>query len=105
MSERIIRGSVTGDGTITAGTGFRVSHGKTGVYDIFFDRGTFGDVPTIVATVISNSALDDKTRKNAVVQRDALTADSFVMITGDDDGDLSNDDFGFIAIGPAPPKS
>lgn len=99
-TEKVIHGYINSDGEILSGSGgFRVSHEKTGIYDVFFDRGTFVATPTIVATVVSNSARDNKTRKNAVVQRDGLTNDSFVLITGDDDGDLSNDDFMFTAIG------
>lgn len=95
----IVRGSVDGDGNIIAGSGFRVTHDRTGVYNILFDQGSFVDTPSIAATAISNSAIDDKTRINCVVQRDGLSATGFTMLTGDDDGDRSDRWFGFVAVG------
>ena len=102
MAENLttVRGNVSKTGSIDNGTGFRVTHDKTGLFNVVFDRDTFSDVPTVVGTVISESAKDNKTRYNCVNERDGLTADGFVMITGDDSGDLSDRDFGFIAVGP-----
>ncbi|MEM9554246.1 MAG: hypothetical protein AAGC60_08300 [Acidobacteriota bacterium] len=94
-----VRGNVSSSGEITAGSGFRVVRDRTGIFQILLDR-PFADTPTVTATVISNSARDDKTRVNAVVQRDGLQSDRFIVITGDDDGDLDSKDFGFIAVGP-----
>ena len=102
MSETLttVRGNIDSDGSILEGTGFRVTHDRTGLYNIVFDLGTFSDTPTVAATVISNSAKNDKTRYNCVVEQNGLSASGFVMITGDDDGDLSDRVFGFIAVGP-----
>ncbi len=102
MAENLttVRGNVYKTGDIEDGTGFQVVKDKTGVYNVIFDTGTFAGTPTVVGTVISDSAEDDNTRYNCVVKRTDLKPASFVMITGDNDGDLSDRDFGFIAMGP-----
>ncbi len=96
---KVVRGTVDVDGNIVAGSGFSAQNPTSGHYTITFDPGTFRHTPTITATVVSNSAQNNETRLNCIVKREGLSASGFVMITGNDDGDLRGRWFGFIAVG------
>jgi hypothetical protein len=95
---RIIRGTISVEGNIVAGTGFQVSHAATGHYVITFDT-PFTGPPSVTAT----SALPGETVSATVIAVQTANAANFTVrqychnlnICGDADGY-----FHFIAIGP-----
>ncbi len=97
---RTVRGTVSANGDIAAGSGFSVS--KSGsLWRIVFTN-AFSSAPTVIANQQypdNNNGTDSgSTRDNAVVVA-AKTGEIFIK-TGDGDGDHSWRRFHFIAIGP-----
>jgi hypothetical protein len=104
----VIRGYVAADGSITAGTGFTVSHPSTGVYTITFSP-NFGNtaVPVVAIAQSPYNASGFWTYFHVI----GITAQSSVAFTVNcqtatyydgtlDNLDVANMPFTFIAIGP-----
>ena len=97
---RIVRGSVSADGTIVGGSGFICSRTNNGIYIINFNE-RFNNFPTIVAT--QNYPNWEKfdyagdPRDNAVIV--GLNENQAMIKTGNNKGHAEDRNFCFIAIG------
>jgi hypothetical protein len=93
---RIVRGNVGADGSITAGSGFTVSHLMTGWYRVTFNS-PFAGLPTVTA-VVDNSTSGGK--RAALISQ--VTTNSFLLVTfkTNDADTVPDEKFHFIAIGP-----
>lgn len=90
---QFIRGVVTSTGTITAGTGFSVSHGGTGIYTVTFTT-NFTTLPAIVPFPIDNSGVS----AGMVLVSPAVSG--FSLFTFNTSTGLGRDEgFSFIAVG------
>lgn len=99
---KIIRGSVSDNGSIKCGPDFRVVNEETGIYDVLFNF-NFLERPTVVVTqnFPSGDPFDSDggdTRDNAIVI--AVRQDRFKVKMGNSSGSASNRSFEFIAVGP-----
>ncbi len=81
------------DGTPLSGQGFRSEPTRRGTYIVFFDK-PYNSLPAVVATVVD---ADGGTRNNAVVS--SISADRFLIRTGNDRGSRRDRTFSFIAVG------
>lgn len=91
-TQRIIRGNVNADATVSSGGGFICTRPSTGIYLVTFVQ-AFSDAPTVVATQVGSG----DTRDNALVYD--ITSTSFRVKVGDSGGNVSNRPFTFIAMG------
>lgn len=112
MANIIIWGCVNDNGTPYKGSGYtsRLEAGQTGFYTIYFgadpppnNKTPFLDMPAIVIQENWKDWNDwnytgGNTKDNAVLV--ACDAGHFQVKTGDGNGDASNRNFTFIAIGP-----
>ncbi|UHA73164.1 hypothetical protein [Paenibacillus sp. 481] len=94
---RVVAGSVSANGSVVSGKGFRVSKVGTGLYDVFFTP-PFGSPPGVSATqVFFLGGLGGDTRDNAVLV--FIQNDRFRVKTGASDGTAQDRDFSFVAAG------
>src|ERR1700704_5631529 len=106
MADKFLWGCVNSNGSVEAGSGFKVdADGGTGIYTILFDT-AFSSRPAVVTTQrfggsgwnnITNHGAD--TRDNTVLI--AVTNDRFRVKTGNSLGQGEDRDFTFIVTGPA----
>ncbi len=95
---RLVRGTVSSGGGITAGSGFAVNRYKTGYYRITFST-QFPSAPSIAVTQIFGSfGSGGNTLDNAVLT--GITNTQFEVQVGNSAGAPSNRAFSFVAIGP-----
>lgn len=96
---RMIRGTVSSTGGVSAGSGFTISKSSTGRYDISFTT-AFNGAPSVVVTQNYNGTKNfngGDTRDNAVV---IYVDPALAQIkTGNNDGTASDRAFHFIAVG------
>lgn len=97
----MIWGTINGNGTVNSGTNFTSTHLERGLYLINFSQ-AFKTIPAV--TVTQNYPGWDKfddhggnTRDNAVVV--ALNQLEVKIKTGDGNGDASDRNFCFVAVG------
>ena len=99
---RIIRGTVSANGTIIAGSGFTVSHVATGDYVIYFSA-TFSSTPTVTATPFFLPAPPFGSFDFFGNVGTVSSSSSEILIwpdNGSSSSSTSDDTFSFIAIGP-----
>lgn len=98
---RIVRGTINPSGEIKAGSGFKVSKGGTGVYDIEFLPQFAGQPSASVSQIYpdptSFQGVGD-TRDNAKLG--GLTLLKMRVVTGKPDGGTIDRWFSFVVIGP-----
>ena len=95
---RLVRGTVSSGGGITAGSGFTVSRTKTGHYRITFSP-QFPSPPSVAVTQIFGSfGSGGDTRDNAVLT--GITATECEVKVGNSAGAASDRQFSFVVIGP-----
>lgn len=90
----VVAGFVRNNGTIVSGSGFTVSKGNKGFYDITFTR-PFSTRPAIVAT--QHNGDGSNTKDNAIVT--VINEENCRIKTGDGSGDASDRHFCFFAMG------
>jgi hypothetical protein len=90
---RIIRGTVTGEGAITSGTGFTAAQ-DGGFVKVTFPAGTFSSIPTVVVSPWNTSVGWPQYVTN-ITTTSFQSAGAFSGVSGG-----SRQNFTFIAIGP-----
>ncbi len=94
---RMIRGSVDANGTILAGTGFKVQAPGKGLFTLTFTQ-SYQSPPTVVATQYWKTYQSGiNTLDNSLVV--AITATGCQILTGDSAGVQTNRPFCFVAMG------
>ena len=94
-----IWGNVKADGTVLSGSGYRVEKIDTGLYTVIFNT-SFNAMPGVSVTEIWPQDINShggNTKDNAVLV--AVEPDRFRVKVGEKDGDASDRDFSFVAIG------
>jgi len=101
--EKIVRGTVNGDGTIDEGLGFTISKGPTGVFDINFNINTFSDTPSVICTGMHpTDQQNTEGRLWCIVDHpNQITNNKARVIITDSSAILRDWPFSFIAIGPS----
>jgi hypothetical protein len=87
----VVRGVVSGVGSILSGEGFSVSSNGTGDFTITFST-AFGDIPAVTATLFSGIF-------NLLPMIVSSSSSSFRIQTASTAGSFSNQGFNFIAVG------
>ena len=90
---RIIRGSVTGAGAITSGTGFTVAINSVNDVKVTFNAGTFSSAPSVVVSPLDTSA--GWTQYVSAISSTAFYSGAALSGVG-----YGRQNFTFIAIGP-----
>ncbi len=95
---RLVRGTVSAGGAITAGSGFSVVRTKTGYYRITFTP-AFPSPPSVAVTQIFGSfGAGGNTLDNAVLT--GIISSQCEVQVGDSNGAASNRAFSFVVMGP-----
>ena len=95
---RLVRGTVSSGGGITAGSGFSVSRYKTGYYRITFTPQFPGPPSVAVTQIFGSFGSGGNTLDNAVLTQ--ITSTQCEVQVGNSSGVASNRAFSFVAIGP-----
>ena len=98
---RVVWGRVNSDGSVADGDGFTVTRIGDGQYEVFF-LAPFPSPPAVIAGSIfgafgATGGAAVNTRENALVDRILTTAT--IITTGDVNGNLTDSNFSFLAIG------
>lgn len=88
---RMVAGSVAADGSVLAGSGFTVSHFRTGGYTVTFAT-AFTGTPVVLGTL-------ENTGTNGQVVAEAVTAASIQLGTSNAGGSSIDSAFHFVAMG------
>ncbi len=93
---RIVHGTIDPNGRRLSGTGFSVSRTEEGSYNIVFTPG-FNSLPAVTGSQNGFNIISQNTLDNVVFP--FVNADLATAFTGDSNGNKTDRQFAFIAVG------